>query len=69
MSMPTPIAVLPTPSDIGRVIAQGILDQLRTTGRATVGFPAGRTATPVAAALTTPKPGAPVRVSSCRTAH
>jgi hypothetical protein len=35
MSMPTPIAVLPTPSDIGRVVAQGILDQLRTTGRAT----------------------------------
>ena len=52
MNMPTPIAVLPTPSDIGCVVAQGILDQLRTTGRATVGFPAGRTATPVAAALT-----------------
>jgi len=52
MSMPTPIAVMRTHSDIGRVVAQGILDQLRTTGRATVGFPAGRTATPVAAALT-----------------
>jgi hypothetical protein len=41
MSMPTPTAVLPTPIDIGRVVAQGILDQLRTTGRATVGSPLG----------------------------
>ncbi|MFI5698361.1 6-phosphogluconolactonase [Kribbella sp. NPDC051586] len=48
--MTTPITVMPDASRLGEAVAQRILDQL-TTGSAIIGFPAGRSATPVAAAL------------------
>ena len=50
--MTTPITVLSTAAEIGEIIARQILDQLATKDRYVVGFPAGRSATPVAAALT-----------------
>ncbi|TCC55107.1 hypothetical protein E0H73_36530 [Kribbella pittospori] len=49
--MATPITVMPSAAEIGEVIAQHILEQLATAERYVVGFPAGRSATPVAAAL------------------
>jgi glucosamine-6-phosphate deaminase len=47
----TPITVLSSADQIGEAVAQQILDRLTTTDRYVVGFPAGRSATPVAAAL------------------
>jgi glucosamine-6-phosphate deaminase len=47
----TPITVMPSAAEIGEVVAQQILDRLSNTDRYVVGFPAGRSATPVAAAL------------------
>jgi glucosamine-6-phosphate deaminase len=43
--------VLSSAAQIGEVVAQQILDQLAAADRYVVGFPAGRSATPVAAAL------------------
>ncbi|WP_329001226.1 hypothetical protein OHA18_43100 [Kribbella sp. NBC_00709] len=48
--MTTPITVMPDAAQLGEAVAQRILEQL-TTGRAIIGFPAGRSATPVATAL------------------
>ena len=49
--MATPITVMPSAAEIGEAVAQQILDGLAATDRYVVGFPAGRSATPVAAAL------------------
>lgn len=49
--MTTPITVMPTAAEIGEAVARRIVDQLSAAGRAVIGFPAGRSATPVAAAL------------------
>ncbi|WP_427891496.1 6-phosphogluconolactonase [Kribbella sp. GL6] len=49
--MTTPITVLPDATDLGEAVARLILEQLTAAGRAVIGFPAGRSATPVAAAL------------------
>lgn len=49
--MATPITVMPSAARIGVVVAQQILDRLAAADRYVVGFPAGRSATPVAAAL------------------
>lgn len=49
--MPTPITVMPTAAHIGDAVAKQILDGLATTDTFVVGFPAGRSATPVADAL------------------
>lgn len=49
--MTTPITVLPSAAELGEVVAEQILDQLAVADRYVVGFPAGRSATPVAAAL------------------
>ena len=50
--MTTPITVLSSAAEIGEVVARQILDRLAAADRYVVGFPAGRSATPVAAALT-----------------
>jgi glucosamine-6-phosphate deaminase len=42
---------MPDAADLGDAVARRIVDQLETAGRAVIGFPAGRSATPVAAAL------------------
>jgi glucosamine-6-phosphate deaminase len=47
----TPITVMSSAAEIGEVVAQRILDRLAAADRYVVGFPAGRSATPVAAAL------------------
>jgi glucosamine-6-phosphate deaminase len=47
----TPITVMSSAAEIGEVVAQQILDRLAAADRYVVGFPAGRSATPVAAAL------------------
>jgi glucosamine-6-phosphate deaminase len=47
----TPITVLSSAAQIGEVVAEQILDRLAAAGRYVVGFPAGRSATPVAAGL------------------
>ncbi|MGY4770641.1 6-phosphogluconolactonase [Kribbella sp. CWNU-51] len=49
--MATPITVLSSAAQIGEVVAEQILDRLAAADRYVVGFPAGRSATPVAAAL------------------
>lgn len=49
--MSTPITVMSSPADIGERVATGMLERMRSAGRLVVGFPAGRTATPVAKAL------------------
>ncbi len=49
--MTTPITVMPDAAHIGDAVARQILDRLAAAGRAVIGFPAGRSATPVAAAL------------------
>lgn len=49
--MATPITVMSSAAEIGEVVAQQILDRLAAADRYVVGFPAGRSATPVAAAL------------------
>ncbi len=49
--MATQITVMRSAAQIGEVVAKQILDRLATTDRYVVGFPAGRSATPVAAAL------------------
>ena len=48
--MTTQITVVPDAARLGEAVAQRILDRL-TAGSAIIGFPAGRSATPVAAAL------------------
>ena len=49
--MTTPITVMPSADEIGEVVAQEILERVAAADRYVVGFPAGRSATPVAAAL------------------
>lgn len=49
--MATRIAVMPSAAHIGELVAREILDRAREAERFTVGFPAGRTAAPVAEAL------------------
>ncbi|MEV5963772.1 hypothetical protein AB0L70_18530 [Kribbella sp. NPDC051952] len=64
--MTTPITVVPSAAEIGEIVAEQILDQLAVTDRYVVGFPAGRSATPVAEALQRLAPQCGVRLDGLR---